>query len=446
MATTRLAPEAAADPPPSVLASDAIHHARILIIDDEEANVRLLERILTHANYENFITVTDAREVVAVFEDFQPDLVLTDWLMPHLDGLAVLRQLNTLMASDDYLPILVLTADVTERTKQRALTAGATDFLTKPFDQTEVLLRIRNLLRARLAHLRIQEQNAALEASVRERTHELERTLVELRATQQQVIQQERLAALGTMAGGIAHDFNNSLCAILGFTELLIRDSEHGLTQAAAAAPLATILTAAEDAAKIVQRLREFHRRDEINPVRSPVHLNTLVEQAVTLAQPKWQTQASEAGAEIQVSVEPGEIPAVAGDATELREALANLIFNAVDAMPRGGVITLRTRVEGNDVLLEVRDTGVGMSEEVRRRCLEPFFTTKGPHGTGLGLAMVFGILQRHSGTVEIESVPNCGTTLTLRLPAMDAVGAAGSSVTEALSRPRAQKIECCGE
>lgn len=396
---------------------DAVHACRILIIDDEEPNVRLLERVLTRAGFANFISTTDSREAAALFTDFQPDLVLTDWLMPGIDGFAVIEQLRARTATDDYLPIVVLTADITPQTKKRALTVGATDFLTKPFDQIEVLLRIQNLLKARLSHLTIQTQNATLEASVRLRTIELERALTELQCTQKQVIQQERLAALGTMAGGIAHDFNNALSIIMGFGELLLRDAEHGLTREKATPPITAILTAAEDAAKIVYRLREFYRPDEIEDQRVPIDLTKLIEQAISLTQPRWQTDATAGGHTITMTAEHGDIPCIAGDAAELREVLTNLIFNAVDALPEGGAITFHTRADGEAVVLKISDTGTGMTEEVRKRCLEPFFTTKGKQGTGLGLSMVFGIIHRHAGTIDIESEPGKGTTFTLRLP-----------------------------
>ena len=400
---------------------DAVQACKILIIDDEEPNVWLLKRVLTRAGFENLISTTDSREAAALFAGFQPDLVLTDWLMPGVDGCAVIGQLRALMATDDYLPIVVLTADITPQTRRRALTAGATDFLTKPFDQIEVLLRIRNLLTARLSHLLIQTQNATLEESVRQRTIELERALTELKRSQKQVIQQERLAALGTMAGGIAHDFNNALSIIMGFGEVLLRDTEQGLTRENATLPITTILTAAEDAAKIVHRLRAFYRPDETEEQRLPVDLNQLIGQAISLTQPRWQTEATAGGRTITIATDPGEIPCIAGDAAELRELLTNLIFNAVDALPQGGAITLRTRPEGAHVVLEISDTGTGMSEDVRLRCLEPFFSTKGRNGTGLGLSMVFGIIHRHAGTIAIESAPGQGTTFALRLPAATA-------------------------
>jgi signal transduction histidine kinase len=436
-ATLELVPDISLPAPFTDVEPDAAHGCRILIIDDEKPNVQLLERILTRAGFANFISTTDSREAAALFADFQPDLVLTDWLMPGVDGCAVIKQLRALTATEDYLPIIVLTADITSQTKKCALTAGATDFLTKPFDQIEVVLRINNLLKTRLSHLIVQTQNVTLEESVRQRTIDLERALNELQRTQQQVIQQERLAALGSMAGGIAHDFNNALSIIMGFGELLLRDVEHGgLTKKNATLPITTILTAAEDAAKIVRRLRAFYRPDEPEEQRLPVDLNELIEQAISLTRPRWQTEAIASGCTIIVKTEPGDIPCVAGDPAELREVLTNLIFNAVDALPQGGTITLGTRREGEAVAFEISDTGIGMSEEVRQHCLEPFFTTKGKRGTGFGLSMVFGIIQRHGGTIEIESELGKGTTFVLRLPSAHAKSVTGPDASPWLNSP----------
>jgi signal transduction histidine kinase len=395
-----------------------LHRSQILIVDDEESSVRLLERILKRAQFENVTSTTDPRDVASLFQQFQPDLVLTDLLMPHLNGLVVVEQLRGLISSVDYLPIVVLTADVTQETKRRALAAGATDFLTKPFDVVEVLLRIGNLLQARLAHLKIREQNAALEENVRLRTLNLEEALFELKTTQHKVIQQERLAALGTMARRVAQDFNNALALIISFGEELLRDAEHGLTKEKAALPIAEILTAARDAAKIVYRLREFSRPGQTHELRLPVNVSDLILQAVSLTKPKWQMESIAAGTTIRLSVDFGEIPTIDGDPTELREVLTSLIFNPVEAMPHGGSIMLRTRAEGDTVLVQITDTGTGMTEEERQRCLEPFFTTKDHAGTGLGLDRVFGIIQRHLGTIDVESEPGKGTTFTLRLPA----------------------------
>jgi signal transduction histidine kinase len=400
-------------------ADDALRQAKILIIDDELPNVQLLERILRRGRFQNFTSTTDSRVAVSLFQEFQPDLVLLDWLMPHLSGRAVIEQLRVLSTGEEYLPIVVLTADVTPEARRQALASGATEFITKPFDAVEVLLRIGNLLQTRLAHLRMYEQKVALEETVRQRTVNLEQVVAELKASQQQLIQAERLSALGTMASGIAHDFNNSLTLIIGFGEILLRDAERGrLTKENTIPSLQDVLAAARDAATTVRQLRESSKFGDTGEVHKSVNLNKVIEQAVSFTKPRWETQSFAEGSQINAKVDFGDIPTIQGDAAQLRDAVINLIFNAVDAMSQGGTITLRTRAETKAVLLQVSDTGAGMTEEVRRRCLEPFFTTKGNQGSGLGLAMVFSIVQRHVGTIDIASELGKGTTFTLRLPA----------------------------
>jgi signal transduction histidine kinase len=154
-----------------------IHQARILIVDDQKANVRLLERILRRAGYTAFTSTTNSYQVAALFSQIEPDLVLLDLAMPGLDGFGVIEQIALLIHKESYLPILVLTADITPEAKHRALSMGARDFLSKPFDQVEVLLRIKNLLETRSLHLQLQAHNDKLEEKVRERTHELRKTL-----------------------------------------------------------------------------------------------------------------------------------------------------------------------------------------------------------------------------------------------------------------------------
>src|SRR5271165_416739 len=155
-------------------------HCRILVVDDEPANVHLLDRFLKEAGFNNIRTTSDSREALRIYREQQPDIVLLDLLMPFLDGFAVMKQLREEMEPGTYVPILVLTADITNQTKQRALSSGAKDFLTKPLDLSEVLLRIRNLLQTRLLHLQVCAQNEQLELKVRERTRELEESKVEI--------------------------------------------------------------------------------------------------------------------------------------------------------------------------------------------------------------------------------------------------------------------------
>ena len=167
-------------------ADDELTEARILVVDDQEANVRLLERILQRAGYANVATTTDPRQVLAMYGELDPDLIVLDLHMPHMDGFEVMEELGRRVPDGSYLPILVLTADATPQARQRALSMGARDFLTKPFDHDEALLRIRNLLETRSLHLRLKDQNEALEQKVSERTEELERNLDVLRRTSEQ--------------------------------------------------------------------------------------------------------------------------------------------------------------------------------------------------------------------------------------------------------------------
>ena len=401
---------------PFMMLRSTIGKAKILIVDDEQANVRLLERILELIGATRIQSTSDSREAMAHFLEFRPDLVLLDLHMPNVTGFDIMDQIKALSNGDNPVPVLVLTADVTTKTKHRALAAGAKDYLTKPLDQSEVLLRIRNLLENRFLHIQLQNQNILLEEQVRERTAQLEDTLSKLRMAQHTAIKQERLSALGTMAAGIAHDFNNALTLILGYSDLML-SSTKDKPNSPDLVPLRAITTAAQDAAQIVRRLREFHRPDDGAETRVSIHLNQLVEQAVTLTRPKWKDEARARGCEVEVKCNLSELRPVAGDPAELREMLTNLIFNAVDAMPQGGCITINSCMREGEIQLCFADTGTGMSEETRRRCLEPFFTTKGDHGTGLGLSAVYGIIQRHGGILDIESELGKGTCFCIRLP-----------------------------
>jgi len=255
------------------------------------------------------------------------------------------------------------------------------------------------------------------EESLRESNRRLEEALAELKATQQQVLQQERLRALGEMASGIAHDFNNALSPVVGFTEVLLDRPEYLDNKEKVTRYLKMVNTSAQDAANVVRRLREFYRNRDEEELLLPINLNELVEQVIMLTQPRWKDQALASGVTIRVETDLQNVARVTGNESELREVLTNLILNAADAMAESGRITLRTRSDGTHVVLEVTDTGIGMTEEVHQRCLEPFFTTKGKRGTGLGLAMVYGIIRRHQGTLSIESEPGRGTTIIIRLP-----------------------------
>lgn len=252
----------------------------------------------------------------------------------------------------------------------------------------------------------------------------LQQAYDDLRQTQHTVMQQERLRALGQMASGIAHDINNAISPVALYTESLL-EREPNLSERARDY-LVTIQRAIEDVAGTVAGMREFYRQREPQLVLAPIDLNLMVQQVIDLTRVHWSDLSQRRGIDIKLQTELSpDLPTVMGAQGEIRDALTNLIFNAVDAMPEGGTLTVRTRASSTQenqneteapslVYLEVCDTGVGMDEETRRRCLEPFYTTKGERGTGLGLAMVYGMVERHSAQIEIESEPGRGTTVCL--------------------------------
>ena len=271
--------------------------------------------------------------------------------------------------------------------------------------------------------LRMLSDHVALAARQAKLHRELEDAYNELRQTQATVLKQERLKALGQMASGIAHDVNNALSPIVGFSELLIK-GDFGLNQKGKNY-LGYIGTAGHDIAHIIARLREFYRKQEDEGPLQTLNLNQLVEQVVDMTRPRWRDIPQSKGVTIEVQTDLArDLPTTAGNESEIREAFTNLVLNAVDAMPEGGRITMRTAVNGENgsrqIRVDVTDTGTGMNEETRKRCLEPFFSTKGKRGTGLGLAMVYGVVQRHEGNIEIESEPGNGTTFRLTFPVRD--------------------------
>ena len=392
-----------------------LKEAHILLVDDEVASTCLMTNFLNRIGYTQLESINDSTLVFATIETFAPDLILLDLAMPGLSGFEILHALRA-DRQNEQIPVLVLTGDPSAKNKRRALAAGATDLLVKPFDPSEVSMRIRNLLQARFLRLEIQEQNQLLEARVRERTSQLEGAVESLQTAQRQLVQKERLSAFGEMAGGVVHDFSNALMSVIGYSEMLLTNATARADEATTLEYLRIINTAGRDGAHVVSRLRDFYRPRGAADLFEPLDLSEIVLQSIALARPRCAKRESDKTVSFQTELDD-ETSAV-GLAAELREVLTNLIFNALDAIPAAGVIILRTRQKDGEAIVEVIDNGAGMTSEVKERCLEPFFTTKGDHGTGLGLAMVFGIIKRHQGTLEIDTELGQGTTLRIRLPA----------------------------
>ena len=244
---------------------------------------------------------------------------------------------------------------------------------------------------------------------------ETQDALAEVERAQERLVQGNTLRALGEMAAGTAHHLNNLLAIALGRLQLMRRRLEPG----APVIPTVDIIEQAlADAASVVRRMQRFARTGPTDDDSEAVDLEQIAHDVREMTDTQCVATRQALGIPIVVRVDLNQVPPVRGSASALRETVTNLVLNALDAMPRGGTITLRTFQDSAGVCLAVSDTGVGMPPEVKQRALEPFFTTKGPKGTGLGLSVAYGVMRRHGGDLELESSEGRGTTVTLRLPA----------------------------
>jgi len=455
---------------------------RVLIAEDSPTQAQRLTHILEGAGY-RVTCAANGRLALEMARQQKPALIVSDVVMPEMTG----YELCTRIKSDPELgdvPVVLVTTLSDPQDVIRGLECRADNFVLKPYDSEQLIRRIQFVLvnshmrqsdqpgmgleivfsgqkhfitadRLQILNLLLSTYEAAiqrnkelsttrdtlhetnrelqdltqqLEDRVRLRTRELEQANETLRHAQQALVQQERLRALGQMASGIAHDINNAISPIALYTEAMLEreplsDRSRGY--------LTTIQRAIDDVAQTVGRMREFYRPREQELQLADVELNPLIQQVLDLTRARWNDLAQQRGIMIELKNEFAEdLRVIRGAENEIRDALTNLIFNAVDALPEGGVIAIRTRnvtftppngAKGLGVQLEVADSGVGMDEETRKRCLEPFFTTKGDRGTGLGLAMVYGMAKRHSAGLDIESKLGHGTTMRLTFHATEA-------------------------
>jgi len=243
----------------------------------------------------------------------------------------------------------------------------------------------------------------------------------DLRNTREAMSKQERLAAVGQLASGIAHDINNALSPV-GMYAFMMLEEERNLSDAGREA-LETIRKAVDDVGETLARFRRFYKAPGKDFVSEELALNFIVDETIEMSRPRWMLASRREGVEVTLERElAGDLPTLTGNSGELRDAITNLLINAIDAMPNGGTLSVRTMLRKADdgssrIVLEVADTGVGMDEATRERCVEPFFTTKGELGTGLGMAMVHSSVQRHGGVLEIDSVVGSGTTVRMSFP-----------------------------
>jgi signal transduction histidine kinase/ActR/RegA family two-component response regulator len=241
---------------------------------------------------------------------------------------------------------------------------------------------------------------------------ELSHFIAEQERIREQFSQMEKLSALGELASGVAHDFNNTLAGILGRAQLILRTNDPDKIQRG----LNIIIKTAEDGAKTVKRIQDFARQRRDHDFE-PVCIDQILFDVSEITRPRWKDRAEAANVQITLDLQIRSKARVMGDESELREVLVNMVFNAVDAMPRGGNLTLSAEDIGETVVISVGDTGIGMAPEVKTRIFDPFFTTKGKAGMGLGLAVSFGIIRRHEGSFEVDSEVGTGTRFKIILP-----------------------------
>ena len=261
-------------------------------------------------------------------------------------------------------------------------------------------------------YLRNVETSAAQAAQAENHVKELSHYITEQERIREQFSQMEKLSALGELASGVAHDFNNTLAGILGRAQLLQRTNDPEKIKRG----LEIIIKTAEDGAKTVKRIQDFARQRRDHNFEL-VSIDQILLDASEITRPRWKNCAEASNIHITVDLQIGSNALVMGDDSELREVLVNMVFNAIDAMPEGGTLSLSTRTVNDSVIVKIVDTGVGMYPEVRSRIFDPFFTTKGTAGLGLGLAVSFGIIRRHGGNIEVESQYGSGTEFRITLP-----------------------------
>ncbi len=249
----------------------------------------------------------------------------------------------------------------------------------------------------------------------RELESNVRRSYEQLKTTRDQLVQSEKLRAIGEIASGVAHDFNNTLGIILGNIQLLLRNEQDESSKVR----LEAAQRAALDAVDTVRRIQEFTRTRPEEPPAA-LDLSALSTEVVEMMRPAWQDAANAQGRSIEAVVESTKPVFVLGNAASVREVVINIFFNAIQAMPYGGAVRVSTGSGKAMGWVKIADNGVGMTEEVKNRVFDPFFTTRGVQGTGLGMSVAYGIIRRHGGSIDIESEPGCGTTVTVTLPSAD--------------------------
>ena len=393
----------------------SLKEANILIVDDQEANIDVLDGFLEMQGYENIKTTTDPREVILLLDSFMPDLLLLDLTMPYLSGYEVMELLKNRVPEESSIPILILTADITAEAKIKALSSGASDFLTKPFDLLEVDLRIKNLLYSSYLRQQLQNQNKILDEKVRERTQELVRKNIELGIEKEKAEASERLKT--SFINNISHEIRTPLNGILGFGQILT-DPELNEDEKE---EYLNILN--ESSERLINTVSNFMDISMVSSGNQEVNnrnfypetiLNTLVKQFQGMCDVKkliLKLELPESESNVSVYTD-GEL---------LYKILRHLMDNAVK-FTNQGAITVGYEIKGNEFVFYVKDTGTGISTEGKETIFKNFMQednsyTRPYEGCGLGLSIASGTIELLGGTIWLDSEKGVGSTFYFTIP-----------------------------
>lgn len=361
-----------------------VSRARILVVDDDEANLRLLHGVLS-PTYANVEMVSDARRVQDVLVEFAPDVVLVDLHMPHVSGYDVLEAVRNSTSDGDFVPVVVITADVSHEAKRRALALGATDFLTKPIDVIEVALRVANLVRTRFLYREVRDTRTSLELVVEERTRELQEANEQLSGL---------IRTKDEFIASISHELRTPLSVVVGLAAEL-HERGKGMDESEFAELLAMVVGQSNDLAAIIDDLLVAARADigTLTIVTQEVDLAKVLARAIAPIAPIDRSRIT-----IDLAVER-----VQADPVRMAQILRNLVTNAVRY--GGELIGVRSRFADDVALVEVWDDGLPLNEEQRNRIFEPYYTAHDsagqPSAVGLGLTVSRNLAQRMGGDLS---------------------------------------------
>ena len=395
--------------------NSTLKNASILIVDDKEANIDILMGLLELEGYSNIKSTTDPRFVVKMVQAFNPDLVLLDLMMPHISGYEVMEQLKPVIPFGTFVPILVLTADITQEAKQRALAGGASDFLSKPFDLMEVALRIKNLLFTRYLFQQMQNQNQILEEKIKERTSELVTINSELMVAKDKAEASDRLKT--AFINNISHEIRTPLNGILGFGEMIVN---YDLSQKEKEEFLAVLKVSSD---RLLNTVTDY--MDIAFFVSGNVSWNETVFPPVNLLAEivkKYTPACLKKNLEL-IPNRPPEAEAfmIRNDYILLKKALSHLVDNAIK-FTKEGFVSFGFEIKEKELEFFVKDTGVGIGEESQMAIFEQFVqenssNTRGFEGSGLGLTIAKEIVKLCGGRIWLHSVKGKGSDLYFTIP-----------------------------